>query len=61
MGLLFAVFIDQHRFEAQGPSGYLMHDTITYQWDLSWWAASFPKLGYGSTSRCCTRFGITGN
>lgn len=37
MGLLLAVFIDQHCFEAQGPGRYLMHDTIIYQWDLSWW------------------------
>jgi ligand-binding SRPBCC domain-containing protein len=41
----FAVFIHQHRFEAQGASRCIMHDTITYQWGRSWWGRLVSETG----------------
>lgn len=33
----FARFEHEHRFEKQGMSSCIMHDTVTYQWGHSWW------------------------
>jgi ligand-binding SRPBCC domain-containing protein len=41
----FTIFIHQHRFEAQGASRCIMHDTITYQWGRSWWGRLVSETG----------------
>ena len=37
----FTLFVHEHRFDAQGRSNCIMHDTVTYQWGRSWCAALF--------------------
>ena len=41
----FALFEHEHRFDAQGPSSCIMHDTVTYQWGRSWWGRFVSETG----------------
>ncbi len=41
----FALFEHEHRFEEQGPSSCVMHDTVTYEWGRSWWGRFVSETG----------------
>jgi ligand-binding SRPBCC domain-containing protein len=41
----FALFEHEHRFDAEGSSSSIMHDTVTYEWGCSWWGRFVSDTG----------------